>query len=165
MKKKKKWSRKSTQRKVQCKQRIFNRKNLINIKYLHREKKKKKNNFFLQQRPISYTQSIVLMLDKCDFFKVRFVPPFLFLNLPDTVSLGCITTEKSTILQKHPHLIPGHPFNQNYRENTRETKSLPMWEENPLEEWNNDTCYNIDENVLSERNQLLHDSIDSKCSE
>lgn len=42
-----------------------------------------------------------------------------------------------------------------------------MWDENPLEEWNDDTCYNIDENVLSERNQLLvlHDSIDIKCSE
>lgn len=43
------------------------------------------------------------------------------------------------------------PFNQYYKESTRKTKSLPMCEENSLEEWNNDACYNIDENVLCEK--------------
>lgn len=66
--KKKKWSKKSTQIKVQCKQTIFNKKNLANTKYLHREKKKKKNNFLLPQIPISYTESTSLKLDKCIFF-------------------------------------------------------------------------------------------------
>lgn len=55
---------KSTQSKVQCKQRIFNRKNQHKI--LPQRKKKEKKNLLLQQRPISYTESIALMSDKCD---------------------------------------------------------------------------------------------------
>lgn len=66
MRNERKMKQKSTQRKVQGKQRIFNRKNLINIKYLHREEKKKIS-FLL--RPISYIEFIALMLDKHDFKK------------------------------------------------------------------------------------------------
>ena len=66
MRNERKMKQKSTQRKVQGKQRIFNRKNLINIKYLHREEKKKIS-FLL--RPISYIEFIALMIDKHDFKK------------------------------------------------------------------------------------------------
>lgn len=106
--KKKKWSKKSTQIKVQCKQTIFNKKNLANTKYLHREKKKKKNNFLLPQIPISYTESTSLKLDKCIFFfNVRFILPFVFLHLGGSESLGYITKKKGTILQKHANIILG----------------------------------------------------------
>lgn len=66
------------------------------------------------------------MLDKCDLKNKkqngRFIPPLVFLNLTDPVSLEDITREESTTLQKHLRIIPGHHFNQNQSEGTRETK-------------------------------------------
>lgn len=60
----KKRSKKSTERKVQCKQRIFNKKNLINIEYLHKRTKKKEK-ILITPTPISYTQFRALKLDQC----------------------------------------------------------------------------------------------------
>lgn len=55
---------------------------------------------------------------------MRFIPPFVFLNLTDprTQYLGRITREESTALHKYPHVIPGHHFSQNQSESARETK-------------------------------------------
>ena len=61
------------------------------------------------------------MLHKCDFRKenkVRFILPFVYLNLtdPGTQYLGYITREEYTTLQKYPPIIPGQYFNQNQSE-------------------------------------------------